>query len=127
MRHKVALGKFLKLSIDLKDSEAEAGLDKMVADVQGELRDSSKIGGVEVCVLAAEEMGVEIVIHDIRSHGNLGHSSTRLGDGAASCQLHVIFTRKHYDVIVSGKDGRCVIERDSEQACLALVEKPRLA
>jgi hypothetical protein len=25
-------------------------------------------------------------------------------------------------VIVSGKDGRCVIERDSEQACLALVE-----
>ncbi len=53
----------------------------MVADVQGELRDSSKIGGVEVCVLAAEEMGVEIVIHDIRSHGNLGHSSTRLGDG----------------------------------------------
>jgi len=26
-------------------------------------------------------------------------------------------------VIVSGKDARCVIERNSEQACLALVEK----
>ena len=30
-----------------------------------ELLDPSKIGGAEVCVLAAAEMGAEIVIHDI--------------------------------------------------------------
>ena len=40
------------------------GLDKAVAEVK-ELLDPSKIGGAEVCVLAAAEMGAEIVIHDI--------------------------------------------------------------
>ena len=51
----------MQLSVDLRDREA-------VGEVKEKLLDPSKIGGAEVCVSRGD--GSEIMIHDVRSHGN---------------------------------------------------------
>ena len=99
-------------------------LEKSVREIQREMLDDKVLGGSLECVIAAEELRVEIIIHDIRPVTPLGHKETRLGSPTADKQLHLVFTGGHYDVVVrsSGSDVRCLLDRSSEAGCTSLIE-----